>query len=200
MITLPDIADLDWIGDPAPIDVDGSGVTISAGPQTDWFNDPTGPLRLASAPALGFPVDGDLQLTATVTVDFAATFDAGVLFVHQTDDDWAKLCFERAPSGDPMAVSVVTRAVSDDCNGPVIAGNSLRLRVSRIGGAFAFHHALVDDPTNTWHMTRLFALRSPSVPVRMGLLAQSPTGEGCRVTFSDISVLHETLLDPRNGS
>ena len=200
MVTLPGVPRLEWLGDDAPTSRDGDAVTIVAGPQTDWFNDPTGPTRLSSAPALEFAAEGDLQLSATVTVDFAATFDAGVLFVHQTDDDWAKLCFERAPSGDVMAVSVVTRAVSDDCNGPVIVGNSLRLRISKFGRAIAFHHAIVDDPTETWHMTRLFALRSPDLPTRIGLLAQSPTGQGCRVTFSDVRAAPETLLDPRNGS
>ena len=199
MVTLQGIPEFDWIGDPAPVRVDGGAVTITAGPQTDWFNDPTGPTRLSSAPALVIPANGDLQLSATVAVDFGAMFDAGVLFVHQTDDDWAKLCFEQAPTGDPMAVSVVTRAVSDDCNGPVITDSSLRLRVSCIGDAFAFHHALVDDPTNTWHMTRLFAMRDPKLPVRVGLLAQSPTGDGCRVTFSNVTLSKQTLLDPRNG-
>lgn len=173
---------------------------MSAGPRTDWFNDPAGPTRLSSAPALVFTVDGDVQLSATVTVDFSSMFDAGVLFVHQTDNDWAKLCFEQAPSGDAMAVSVVTREVSDDCNGPVVAGSEVRLRISKIGGAIAFHHALVDDPTETWHMTRLFALRSPDLPMRMGLLVQSPTGEGCTATFSDVQVVRETLREPRNGS
>ena len=200
MVTLPGAPALVSMGDDAPTSQDGDAVTISAGPQTDWFNDPTGPTRLSSAPALVFRADGDVQLSATVTVGFAAMFDAGVLFVHQTDDDWAKLCFEQAPSGDAMAVSVVTRAVSDDCNGPVVAGNTVRLRVSKIGRAIAFHHALVDDPTEIWHMTRLFALREPDLPVRLGLLAQSPTGEGCQVTFSDVRVVRATLLDPRNGS
>ena len=79
-------------------------------------------------------------------------------------------------------------------------GNSLRLRISKFGRAIAFHHALVDDPTDTWHMTRLFALRSPDLATSIGLLAQSPTGQGCRVTFSDVRVVYETLLDARNGS
>jgi regulation of enolase protein 1 (concanavalin A-like superfamily) len=200
MVTLPGLPTLDWIGDDAPTSQVGDALTMSAGPQTDWFNDPAGPTRLSSAPALVFAVDSDVQLSATVTVDFAAMFDAGVLFVHQTDDDWAKLCFEQAPSGDAMAVSVVTRLVSDDCNGPVVTGNTVRLRVSKIGGAIAFHHALVDDPTETWHMTRLFALRYPDLPMHMGVLAQSPTGDGCQVTFSDLRVVRETLRDQRNGS
>lgn len=200
MLKLPGLPSLDWIGGAALATVDGDAITITAGPRTDWFNDPSGTSRVSSAPALVFPSDGDVQLSATVAVGFQATFDAGVLFVHQTDDDWAKLCFERAPSGDTMAVSVVTRGVSDDCNGPAIVGNTLRLRVSRIGRTFAFHHALVDDPTETWHMTRLFALRDPDLPVRLGLLAQSPTGEGCSVTFSDARLVAESLLDPRDGS
>lgn len=198
--TISGVPSLDWIGDHAGVRIDGDAITITAGRRTDWFNDPSGSSRQSSAPALVFRSDGDVQVSATVTVGFQATFDAGVLFVHQTDDDWAKLCFERAPSGEAMVVSVVTRGVSDDCNGPVIAGNTVRLRVSRIGRALAFHHAVVDDPSETWRLTRLFALRDPGLPVRLGLLAQSPTGEGCDVRFSDVRVVHDTLLDPRDGT
>ena len=36
---------------------------------------------------------------ARVTVDFTATYDAGVLVLHQRDDLWAKLCFELVAPG-----------------------------------------------------------------------------------------------------
>lgn len=106
---LSDLPELDWLDDVGDATVERDILTMQAAPRTDWFNDPAGPTRVANAPALVCRVSGDFQLEATINVDFAATFDAGVLFVHQTAEDWAKLCFERDPTGQPMVVTVVTR-------------------------------------------------------------------------------------------
>lgn len=37
---------------------------------------------------------GDFQFGATVDVEFAAAFDAGVLFLRIYETHWAELCFE----------------------------------------------------------------------------------------------------------
>ena len=174
---------------------------MRAAPKTDWFNDPAGSERVANAPALMCGVSGDFQLEATINVDFAATFDAGVLFVHQTSDDWAKLCFERDPTGQPMIVTVVTREFSDDSNEPAVSGNTVRVRISRFGTVLAFHYARSAlDGTTSWALSRLFGLRSPALPTRIGFLTQSPTGNGCTAKFSDVVFATTTLLDPRDGS
>ena len=83
--------------------------------------------------------DRDYLLAARVSVGFAATYDAGVLALHVGERCWAKLCFERAPDGTPMVVSVVTRDVSDD-SPPRLAANQVWLRIARRRPAFAFHH------------------------------------------------------------
>ena len=41
----------------------------------------------------------DFRLSARVTVDFRATFDAGVLLLWLDEAHWAKLCFEYTPDG-----------------------------------------------------------------------------------------------------
>jgi regulation of enolase protein 1 (concanavalin A-like superfamily) len=198
---LSDLPPLDWLDDVGDATVERGMLTMHAAPKTDWFNDPAGPARVANAPALMCRVSGDFQLEATINVDFAATFDAGVLFIHQTADDWAKLCFERDPKGQPMVVTVVTRGVSDDSNEPAIMGNTVRVRVSRFGTALAFHYAHRGlDGTALWVLSRLFALRSPALPMRVGFLTQSPTGDGCTARFSDVVFVPATLLDPRDGS
>ena len=71
---------------------------------------------LNAATLLGAPPEGDFQLSARVTVDFASTFDAGVLLLWIDERHWGKLCFEFSPAGEPMVVSVVCRGVSDDAN------------------------------------------------------------------------------------
>ena len=71
---------------------------------------------------------------------FGATFDAGVLQVYARDDLWAKLCVEYSPQRQPMIVSVVTRGLSDDCNGPVIDGSEV-MGMARTSRAMVFHYS-----------------------------------------------------------
>ena len=90
-----------------------TSLSLTAGAGTDLFVDPQGGPPVLNAPRVLARPAGDFQLSARVTVDFAATFDAGVLVLYEHGGAWAKLCFERSPLGEPMVVSVVTRGVSD---------------------------------------------------------------------------------------
>jgi regulation of enolase protein 1 (concanavalin A-like superfamily) len=173
-----------------------SSLSLTAGARTDLFVDPQGGPPMLNAPRLlGRPETGDYQLSALVTVDFAATFDAGVLLLYANDAAWAKLCFERSPQGEPLVVSVVTRSVSDDANAFAVEANEVWLRVSRLGAAHAFH-ASTDG--STWRFVRHFALE-PAAGLSAGFLAQSPTGAGCAVRFDQIVYRAERLGDLRSG-
>jgi regulation of enolase protein 1 (concanavalin A-like superfamily) len=196
-IEIPNLPTLSWLGAEGDATIDGAALTLRAGPNTDWFNDPDGPTRAASAPVLGFAVTGDCQISAHVSVGFGSAFDAGVLFVHQSDDDYAKLCFEHSPLGDNMVVSVVTRGISDDANGPVIQGDSVHVRVSRYRSVIAFHSSL---DGMRWDMVRFFALRNPGAPTSIGFSSQSPTGQSCSSTFADIRYTQGPLDELRNGT
>ncbi|MFC7482623.1 DUF1349 domain-containing protein [Luedemannella flava] len=81
-----------WLASP-----DG-GVSAVAGPATDLYLDPTGDAAALNAPQLLFSAPGDFQLSARVTVDFQATYDAGGLIVWADERRWAKLCFEFSPT------------------------------------------------------------------------------------------------------
>ena len=175
---------------------DGASLQVTAGPRTDWFADP----QLSAEPTLNAPAlvgdaSGDFLLSARVTVDFADTYDAGVLVLYASDTSWAKLCFEYSPQREPMVVSVVTRGVSDDCNSFVVEGTSVWLRIARVGPAFAFH-ASTDG--GTWRFIRHFALEGGAEP-SVGFAAQSPKGEGCAVTFDRIAYEAVRLGDLRSG-
>jgi regulation of enolase protein 1 (concanavalin A-like superfamily) len=187
---------LGWLLPPAAWSQANGALTIDAGPQTDWFIDPAGSATpILSAPALMGRIAGDFVFSARVEVDFASTFDAGVLVVHAGELAWAKLCFERSPDAEPTIVSVVTRGVSDDCNSVVVDGNSVWLRISRLGSAFAFH---ASTDSSRWRLVRHFALAAAET-LAVGFLAQSPLGDGCRARFDAISFDARRLGDLRNG-
>jgi regulation of enolase protein 1 (concanavalin A-like superfamily) len=188
---------LRWLRKPKSWSVpDGASLLVDAGPQTDWFVDPQRSAEpKLNAPALLGDASGDFLLSARVTVDFAGTYDAGVLVVHESNGVWAKLCFEYSPQREPMVVSVVTRGVSDDCNSFVVDGTSAWLRIARVGSAYAFH-ASTDG--STWSFIRHFALEGGDAP-SIGFAAQAPKGDGCAVTFEQIAFEAARLGDLRSG-
>jgi regulation of enolase protein 1 (concanavalin A-like superfamily) len=191
-------APLAWLNTPLEATAPAAdALRIVAGPQTDWFNDPAGGAPKGNAPvALFSPAEPTFSLSARVTVGFAATYDAGVLFLHASAGHWAKLCFEVSPQGRPGVVSVVTRGTSDDCNSVMIDGDTVHLRLYCQGDVAAFHYS-VDG--RWWHFVRLFTL-GPLAKARAGFSAQSPTGAGCAATFAGIRYRPAPLADLRDGS
>jgi regulation of enolase protein 1 (concanavalin A-like superfamily) len=196
--TLPSIpGELHWKNHPVDWRVEPENrFTIVAGAHTNWFIDPGGAYTQDSAPsALLAPPDARFLLSAKVAVEFAATFDAGVLQVRERDDWWAKLCFEYSPQGQPMIVSVVTRGLSDDCNSEAIAGNEVYLRIAKTPGVLAFHFS---RDGCSWRLVRYFTLGELG-NLRVGFSSQSPRGLGCKTVFSEISYRPGSLKDYRSG-
>ncbi|WP_055481349.1 DUF1349 domain-containing protein [Sphaerimonospora mesophila] len=182
------------LNSPVSWNVDGDdALTITSGAGTDLFADPGGPGRFGNAPALVGRLDGDFTLSARIRTDLMSTYDAGVLLLYAGEDLWAKFCLELSPQGRPTIVTVVNRGVSDDCNSIGVTGDDVRLRVSRVGTAFAFH---VATGTDFWHLIRYFALDGDP---EVGFLAQSPTGKGCTVRFEEVRYTAGRLSDLRNG-
>jgi regulation of enolase protein 1 (concanavalin A-like superfamily) len=92
----------------------------------------------------------------------------------------------------------------DETADAVIAANafsvddrSIWLRVSRIDRAYAYH-ASADGVT--WQLIRVFRLGDDTTGHRIGFEAQSPTGDGCTVTFDHITFTTRRLADLRDGS
>lgn len=150
-----------------------------------------------AATLLGTPPAGDFLFSADVGVDFQSQYDAGVLMLWIDERNWAKFCFEFSPAAEPMVVSVVTRGTSDDANSFTVDGRSVGLRISRVGQVYAFH-ATTDG--RTWQLIRVFTLGSDLAAHRVGFEVQSPTGDGCTVTFDRIAFSSERLHDLRDGS
>ncbi|HEX2916133.1 MAG TPA: DUF1349 domain-containing protein [Chloroflexia bacterium] len=190
---------LQWRNDPVDTQVEDEKILIiTAGETTDWFIDPDGTFARDNTPsALFIPPDDYFLLSAKVGVNFGSTYDAGVLQIFIRPDLGAKLCFEYSPQQQPMVVSVVTRGVSDDCNSVLIDGQEVYLRIFKKGTAFAFHYSL---DGKYWHFVRYFSLGEfDSQDLRVGFLAQSPTGQKCTASFSEISYRQGSLKDLRNG-
>ena len=189
--------ELRWLSPPVSFERGDELLCIEAGPRTDWFVDPAGESEpVTTGPALVGRAEGDYVLGARVSVDFEATFDAGVLMLYADERRWAKLCFELSPDRQPMVVSVVTRGESDDCNSFTVDSTSVWLRVAKLGRAFAFH---ASTDSLRWELVRHFSLGAAAGP-EIGFEAQSPTGDGCTATFDELRFEARRLADLRSGT
>jgi hypothetical protein len=181
--------------------VQGEALVLRGGPGTDMFIDPAGatPPFPDAGRLTGLPPAGDFTLAALVAVEFASTYDAGVLVLDAGERRWAKLCLEYSPQHRPTAVTVVTRGASDDCNSFETDGGPLWLRVARSGKAWAFHASTDGD---WWRLLRYFTLDEHDTgdAVRVGFLAQSPTGDGCTASFDRVAFRLGAPSDLRDGS
>jgi regulation of enolase protein 1 (concanavalin A-like superfamily) len=93
---------LHWLNQPQSWDLSSEGqLTITAPAKTNWFIDPRGAVNISNAPTLLFPASGPCLLSAQVSVDHVAMYDAGVLMAYESPLAWAKLCLEPSPRGHP---------------------------------------------------------------------------------------------------
>ena len=184
-------------------DEQADAVIAAAPAHTDFYINPGGAdsadaeTILNAATLIGVPPAGDFQLSARVSVDFRSQYDAGVLMLWSDEQHWGKFCFEFSPASVPMVVSVITRGVSDDANAFTTDERSIWLRISRIDRAYAYH-ASTDG--KTWQLVRVFHLDDDVAGHQIGFEAQSPTGDGCTVTFDHITFATERLAELRDGS
>lgn len=184
-------------------------LTLVSAPKADLFLDPanaraagvtpTGAHTPPTAERFVDDVEGDFQLRAYVEVDFRSDFDSGVLLGFVDDATWFKICAELDPDGTRRVVSVVTRdGASDDTNSWPIPGDGIHLRISRSGETFAMH---ASENGELWSMIRYFSLGAPApTTVKVGILAQSPTGEGTAARFSQLAFARRSPGPVRSGA
>lgn len=192
-----------WINE-GEINIDGNKIIMKAPALTDFFcggsttnEEGILPKSLCNAPYYYTDIKGDFVLTVKVSHEFKETYDSASVMVMQDMENWAKCCFELTDFGTHAAVSVVTKNnESDDANGcDIEEQNFAWLKVCRVGRAFSFHYSL--DGKN-FNMTRYFLMKDAE-SVKVGLLAQAPTGQGGNRIYENLSIESRTVKNIRTG-
>jgi len=193
--------DFKWVNESKAEYKDGV-LTVYAPSQTDYFNSPVKengafPEPVANASLYYTELTGDFVFKTKVQLEFKNFYDAAALLVYENENVWAKLALENSdlPCRKPAVVSVVTNRISDDCNGPVMEGNSVWFQVSRVDDCFAFHYS-VDG--KEYQMVRVFTLPVGKT-VKVGFEAQAPMGEGGNRYYSEISIENKRVENVRAG-
>lgn len=153
------------------------------------------PEGLANAPFFYKEISGDFVMRVKVSHEFLETYDAAAIMVMKDLQVWAKACFELTDFNTKAVVSVVTNQISDDANGCNIEGNEVWLQVARYDHSFAFHYSL--DGIK-YDMMRFFSLPVEET-VKVGLVAQAPTGQGGDRVYQHLSLENKTVKNLRMG-
>ena len=188
-----------WLNESQVMEANGE-IAIAAPAKTDWFNNPIPENGAYSAPVANAPfyyteVEGDFVFKAKVRPNHKYVYDACALMVIKDEYTWAKAAFEASDFGTKAAVCVVTNQISDDANGCNIEQDELWLQIVRVGDIFCVHYSLDGE---RFDMVRLFHL-PVDASVKVGLEAQSPSGEGGLRLFSDVTLEHRTVENLRKG-
>ncbi len=190
-----------WVNESSAEYKDGV-LTVYAPAETDYFNSPVKengafPEPVANASLFYTELTGDFVFKTKVELEFKNTYDAAALLVYENENVWAKLALENSdlPCRKPAVVSVVTNRISDDCNGPVMDGNSVWFQISRVDDCFAFHYS-VDG--KEYQMVRVFTLPVGKT-VKVGFEAQAPMGEGGERYYSEILIENKRVENIRAG-
>jgi len=163
-----------------------NSLEINAPGHTDLFISPDGGYVINKSPRLIFKPDSDFILTAKIKPGFKSKWDAGALLIFNDATHFAKFCFESDFKGQARVVSVVCNETADDCNSMIVDKNEIFYRItgSTKGKTFGFYYS---TDGKSWFPIRTFKLDKTD-NLTIGFSAQSPTGEGSSVEFSNIDL------------
>jgi len=174
-----------------------NSLSITAPGHTDLFISPDGGYEINKSPRLVFKPDSDFILTSKIELKFKSKWDAGVLLIFNDPKHFAKFCFEADFKGQPRVVSVVCNETADDCNSMIVDQNEIFYRItgSTKGKTFGLYYS---TDGKSWFPIRSFKLDKTDT-ISIGFSAQSPSGDGCKVDFSDID-LQQRKADSWTGN
>jgi regulation of enolase protein 1 (concanavalin A-like superfamily) len=186
---------LSWENKPVNYSLKGQVLTIEAGAKTDMFRDPNVTYNTDNAPKLLFTADNDFVFTARIEHDFASKWDGGAIVLKTDALHWVKFCFEKDYTGIHRVVSVVTNDISDDCNSVPLTQNYVYYKIAKADNVVTLYFSAEGKK---WFLIRHFQYNAKG-PLKLGFLAQSPTGTHKLVRFSDITYQHKKIKDPYTG-
>ncbi len=189
-------ADLKWFNEAKTFSIDDNSLTVIVEKGTDFFNNPEDGSITSTAPFFYKEVSGDFVAKALVRPDFSSIWNAVALMVYIDDNHWIKFAYENSDATGQSIVTVVTKNVSDDANGVVLAReDQVWLKLIRKDNVYSMHWSLDDV---IYKMARLSAMPSTD-SVKIGIEAQCPVGESATHQIHFFGLEKTTVSDLRKG-
>lgn len=181
--------------EPLRFSTNENSIVIEAGQKTDMFRDPNATYNTDNAPKLLFLPDSNFVLTASIEHSFSSKWDGGALVLIADSAHWIKFCYEKDYTGARRVVSVVTDNISDDCNSVSLPGNKVYYKMAKADNVITLYYS---TDQKSWFLVRHLQINFKD-PLRVGFLAQSPTGQHCEVKFDDVRYQSVKIKDPYLG-
>lgn len=186
-----------WINEPKKAYDATNRIVITADKDSNLFVDPTSDFKINTAPIYATEINSDFTLSCKVLPYFENTYDAGAIILYISDTNWVKLAYESTDMGHSAVVCVVTDGYSDDSNGEVVTVTAIWMKMTKKDRVVGVYYS--QDSVN-WRMVRLFKHNiNENDKIYLGLSAQSPLGDECKVVFEDINYVEESVEDFRKG-
>lgn len=186
---------LKWENKPNKYQFNKSSITIYSGGKTDMFRDPNVSYNTDNAPKLLFKADTNFIFSAAIEHAFKSKWDGGALVIKSDSLNWIKTCFEKDYTGARRIVTVVTKGISDDCNSVELHSNKVYFKIAKADNVITIYYS---ENGLKWFLIRHFTFDAIG-DLKIGFLAQSPTGKDCKVTFSNINYKKKKIKDPYLG-
>ena len=195
-ISATDLGKFAWMNPPKAFSIKNGSLTIEAPKGSDFFNNPEDGQVTGTAPYLFMEIKGDFVAKAHIQPDFSSQWNAVALMVFLDEDHWIKFAFENSDTTGPSIVTVVTKSLSDDANGVILADSrAIWLKLIRKGNNYSM---LWSKDDTDYKMARLTTLPE-STSVKIGVEAQCPVGPIATHSISHLSLEEKTVRDMRKG-
>ncbi len=173
----------DWMNPPPVAERGADGLRVQTGFETDFWRLTHYGFVHDNGHVLAREVPGDFTATLTWEAPYAAAFDQAGVMLWLDAAHWIKAGIELTDGATHWGC-VVTRERSDwsAVAAPGISGPQ-SLRVTRVGGAVIVNYL---TPGGHWQFLRLADF--PEGPLKLGLMACSPSRAGFEVVFSRFTV------------
>lgn len=177
---------MNWFNEPSSWDINNNTLTMTVTPHCDYWRISHYGFTVDDAPFFFAEYGGEFETKVKISGDYKVRFDQAGLMIRLDHENYIKAGIEFV-DGKYNISTVVTHTTSDwsviTLNEPVahIWIKAIR-RLDAIEVFYSFDN-------KTYHMMRN-AWMQANTPLKIGMFAASPDGEGFQARFSNFSVKH----------
>lgn len=177
---------MNWFNEPEQWQIEGGKLSMMVTPHTDYWRISHYGFTVDDAPFYYAEYGGEFEAKVKVSGDYKVRFDQAGMMIRIDHENYIK-CGIEFVDGKYNLSTVVTHHTSDwsviALDRPV---ESLWIKAVRRLDAIEIFYSFDDKE---YHMMRN-AWMEANRPVKIGMFAASPDGEGFKATFSDFKVKH----------
>lgn len=177
---------MNWFNEPSRWEISGKTLTMDVTPKSDYWRISHYGFTVDDAPFYYAEYGGEFEAKVKISGDYKVRFDQAGMMIRIDHENYIKTGIEFV-DGKYNLSTVVTHHTSDwsviSLDKPV---EYIWIKAVRRLDAIEIFYSFDDKE---YHMMRN-AWMAANCPVKIGMFAACPDGEGFKATFSDFKVIH----------